>query len=99
MKHIEYKTIKVKKPDGSEGMLDYRAYLMVAIQNPLDGKAMALDEMRHCIRLMDAIEQGDDKGAHFEDADYEFLCKKVHNMRFLWADKAFETFVDDVTGA
>lgn len=98
MKHIAYKTVEVTNAaSGNTIVLDYCTYLKAAIQNPLDGKALGVEEMRHSIRLLDAIDKGDANGADFEDADFEFLVQKVQAMKFTWAHPAFVQFVDDVT--
>ena len=97
MKHVTFKTVPVVDPTGAGGELDYRAYIALAVKQPLDGKAIGIDEMHKSVRLLNILEAATEKGADFEDADFDFLCAKVKALKFSWVDSAFSQFVDDVT--
>jgi hypothetical protein len=100
MKHIIYKTVTIHDPrNNQEAKFNYREGLHIAIHHPLDGKDLGIDEIRKGIRLLDAIEKGDDTGFNVEDADFEFLMKKLNALHFQWADRAFVQFVDDIAGS
>ena len=100
MKHIAFKKVDLVNPKTLEkGEFDYREMLKALVHNPMDGKSLDIDEVRSSIRLLDALEKGNEEGADLEDADFAFLVKKIQSIKFTWADPVFINFVDDVTGA
>jgi hypothetical protein len=96
MKSVALKKVPLVSPSGEKGELDYRVYSLLAIKQPLDGKSAGIDEMQKSIRLLNTMEQEGDV-VEFEDADFDFFCIKVKNMRFTWVDPVFAQFVEDVT--
>jgi hypothetical protein len=100
MKKVLLKKIPLVAPGGEKGELDYRVYIEGGIKQPLDGKAVWIDEMRKSVRLLNALEKAWNKDSvEFEDADFDYLCLKIKAMKFNWVDRAFEQFVDDVLGS
>ena len=97
MIHVAFKTIHVVNPKGGqEADILYRELIQSAIHSPLDGKSLGLDEIRKGVRILDALENGSENGADFEDADHAFLVQKVNALKFMWADPKFVQFADDI---
>jgi len=96
MKHVAFKTVPVVTPTGESGELNYRAYIELAVKQPLDGKSVGIEEMHKSVRLLDILEKSSSDGIDLEDADFAFLCAKIDALKFSWVDPAFEQFVNDV---
>jgi len=99
MKRIELKEIKQIDPAGNEAVLNYAEYLRVIMQSPMDVQAGAgIEEIRHSIRVLDAVDKAKDNHIVVEDADYAFMVKKIKAAKFMFITPEIMQFVDDMTG-
>ena len=99
MKHIDLKVVDVIDPSGKHDALDYRRVLVGIVSLPSDPRAgIKVDEIRRSIRVLDAIEAGNENGFDIEDADFDFMCTKVRSATFNFAHRAFVQFVEDICG-
>jgi hypothetical protein len=99
MKHVVFKVVPIASPTKEPGELDYRAYMELAVKQPLDGKSIGVDEMHKSIRLLSALRDAKEDGVDFEDTDFDYLCAKMKALKFSWVDPAFEQFVSDVVNS
>lgn len=97
MKTIPMKAIPMQL-NGKEIQLSYKDQLIEIIRNPDPNKPLNYGEVRSSIRVLDALEAADGT-LKIEDADYAYMKQRVLDARWPVADKAIETFVEDVTGA
>lgn len=98
MKTIELKRLETIKPDGSPTVLDYKIQLEGIMRAPLDpSRGADIEEIRNSIRVLDVLSKAKDKLV-LEDADYEYMCRKVNAARYILASPAVIQFVDDVVG-
>ena len=99
MKQIELKELKQKDPAGNDAVLNYADYLRVIMQSPMNPQAGAdIEEIRHSIRVLEALDTGGDDGFALEDADYAFMVRKIKTAKFMFINKEILKFIDDVTG-
>jgi hypothetical protein len=86
-------------PQYEVNRVDYRMLIEQALRIPFDRSAGAsIDEMRKAIRVLDSLEASD-LVLVLEDADWEFLLRKVERMPWAVIDRRFVRFYDDVAGA
>ena len=98
MKQFNLKTVNLKKPDGTDTTLEYRALILQIMRNPIDIQHGAdIEEIRKSIRVIDAVEAADGV-CKLEDTDYAFMVKKIRGARFMSASQAIVDFVDEVCG-
>jgi hypothetical protein len=84
-------------PEGQ--VIEYRAVIEQCLRVPLDRQAGAtIDEMRKAIRILDALEAAT-VTLQLEDADWEFLKRKVDAMPWAVVDRRIVRFHDDVFNA
>ena len=99
MKKIELKELKQIDPAGNEAVLNYADYLRVIMQSPMDTQAGAgIEEIRHSIRVLDALDSASEDHIEIEDADYAFMAKKIKAAKFMFITPEIMQFVDDMTG-
>jgi hypothetical protein len=99
MKRIEFKVVKLNNPSGKEIVLDYKKQLYLIAQTPLDPeKGADFDDIHRSGRVMDALNKANDGFVEMEDADFEYLMKKVETARFTFIDPKFEEFKISVMG-
>ena len=92
MKKIILKNIE------TEPKMNYRESLMTIIKTPMNPReGISIDEMRKSVKLLDLIEiKKDEDEVELEDADYDFLKKKVESFKFAFANKIVLQFIDDI---
>jgi hypothetical protein len=97
MKRIPLRSLA--DPHDATSVIDYRAVIEQCLRVPLDRQTGAtIDEMRKSIRILDALEVASDTLA-LEDADWEFLKRKVDAMPWAVVDRRIVRFHDDIVGA
>lgn len=101
MKHITFKVVEdIVNPEGTTVAFSYRDVIERAIKTPMDikmGMGMPVDELRKSIRLLDALEKGNELGMDLEDADFAYFKEKIQGVvRFNFTHRAFEQFFTDV---
>lgn len=101
MKLVELKIIEKFDDNGKPDNLDYREFLIQIVRTPLDpARGMSVDDMRKSVRVMDILEDAvSGSTIEMEDADHEFMRQRVEGARYMRADKAIVTFVDDIIHA
>lgn len=105
MKRILLRTV----PDDRwiPGTEEYRANTLVyddairqIIRRPSDGqKGADLDEIRHGVRVLDALDKAENDTLELEDADWEHLKSKTLTMQWAFVDKRILELVDAITQA
>jgi hypothetical protein len=97
MKRIELKRFQFTMPEGGQQTMDYKGQLQHIMRMATDPQRGAdIDEIRHSLRVIDALDKADGF-VELEDADYEFMVKKVRAARFPVAVPELLQFLDDVT--
>lgn len=87
-------------PQYDATVIEYRAVITQCLRAPLNRQQGAsIDEMRKCIRVLDALEAADGDVLELEDADWEMLKQKVEAMPWGWVDRRIVRFHDDVADA
>lgn len=95
MKRIALRTLTDPKDPSS--VIEYRAVIAQCLKVPLDKQSGAnIDEMRKCIRVLDALDSAQGDVLELEDADWEILKKKVTSMPWAVVDRRIVMFHDDV---
>lgn len=97
MKQIELKTVQVVI-DGVAKNLSYQAQLIEILRTPSDGRSADYEEVRRSIRILDALDACNGAVLDLEDADFEYLKKRVLSARWPFIDRYVQAFVEDVTG-
>ena len=93
MKTIELKSVPLVA-FGEEQTLEYKSLLQVIVETPEDRQSGAsIEEQRKSIRILDRLETSNGK-MELEDADFEYLLKRVQKTRFTSNNRAFVEFVD-----
>lgn len=82
--------------DGKPLRISYRDQLTSIMSMPMDAKSADLDEVRRSIRILDVLETATDV-LELEDADYEYLKRRVTAARWPIINAVILTFVEDVT--
>jgi len=99
MKTIELKQVKHIDPAGNEAVLDYADYLRAIMQSPMNTQTGAdIEEIRHSIRILDAIDNASGNQIEIEDADYAFLIRKINAAKFMFITPEILQFINDMTG-
>lgn len=100
MKHVPLKVVEVTLPDGRTDTLDWKQQLQLIIRQPMNKQqGMDLDEIRKSLRVIEALENSNEKGCDLEDADYDYLVQKVSAARFGAATPQLLEFLEAVTNA
>jgi hypothetical protein len=88
-------------PGYEANLVDYRITIEQAVRVPFDRQTGAtIDEMRKGIRVLDALDRAiGDAPLQLEDADWEYLKRKVEKMPWAVVDRRFIQFYDDVMEA
>lgn len=94
MKKLIYKILGEEK---KEGYIDYKDLLKHIMRSPMDPKSgIDPDEIDKSLRVMEYIEDSDDKELILEDADYSYMESKVTAFRWGYIHKNFKEFLDNV---
>lgn len=98
MKTIELKTVPFVAFDADQ-TLDYKMLIGTLMETPENPQAGAgIDEIRRSIRVLDALE-GANGAVNLEDADYEYLVRRVKTAKFTSSNQVFIDFVEDIQKA
>jgi len=99
MKKIALKTTLVKEAEGEEKNFDYRSQLIAIMKTPFDPRGVDIEEIRRCIRVIDALEAipEDALFVELEDADFDHLKARVMGTKYVKIDRAVLDFIDTVT--
>ena len=93
MKNIELKNVPFVF-QGQDDNFSYRDIISMLMQTPEDiQKGAGIAEIRNSLRVLDALEK-DDKELILEDADFDYLHRRVNNMKFAGSHRVFIDFVD-----
>ncbi len=98
MKSIPLKTMEADL-DGQKLKLSYKAQLAEILRVPSDGRSADLNEVRHSLRIIDALEATTGDVLSLEDADFEYLRGRVSNARWPVINRYILEFVEDVMNA
>jgi len=93
MKTIELKTVPLNL-HGVDTEFSYAEFIEILMQSPekpTEGANIA--EIRNSMRVLDALEAAE-KELVLEDADFEYLLRRVNSARFTASNKVFVDFVD-----
>lgn len=99
MKTIPLKTIQVllgEKPTN----FSYRAQLIEIMRSPSDPRGSDLEEVRRSLRVLDALNApspDDPTKLLLEDADFDYMKRRVLSARWPVIDKFVLSFIEDVT--
>ena len=96
MKTIALKTV-VAPINGVETRIGYGSQISELMRTPADSKGADLDEIRHSIRILDAVEAAKGDVLELEDADFEFMKNKILKTRWPLIDRWVQQFIEDVT--
>jgi hypothetical protein len=97
MKFIPCKTVEVTL-DGKPTRISYKAQLREIMRVPSDPRGADLEEVRRSLRVLDALDT-EDVVLKLEDADFEYMVKRVRGARWQVIDKFVMAFIEDVTNA
>lgn len=98
MKTIELKTVPFVAYDQDQE-LDYKIMLQILMEAPEDPqKGADINEVRRSIRVLDALEDADGQ-LQLEDADADYLVRRVRAAKFTSNNRVFADFVDDIEKA
>lgn len=92
MRLLELKTAHLE--DGQP--LDYKNNLILILKNHPQG--MSIDEMEKALSIIGTVRKGNGTVA-LEDADHEYIVKRLEGTRWMVADPATVQFVKDVRDA
>lgn len=92
------KTIELKEGEVGGKSFSYKEELKIILHTPIDRNAGAdIEEMRRAIRVLDALDATEDNKLVLEDADFDYLKKRMNSAKFAIVDPALVKFVEDVT--
>ena len=78
---------------GTPSELNYKTLLQTIIEAPEDpAKGASIEEIRRAVRVLDALENCWDT-VTLEDADYDYMLRRVRAARFTSSNQAFIDFV------
>lgn len=98
MKRIHLTTVTFEA-FGAVQTLDYKVMLQTIMEAPADPqKGAGIAEIRKSIRVLDALDAAADV-LMLEDADYEYLVKRVQDTKFTSSNRAFVDFVEHIERA
>lgn len=97
MKTIPLKTVDVLL-DGKPTRISYRAQLREILRVPTDPRGADLEEVRRSLRVLDALDK-ESIVLELEDADFEYMAKRVRGARWQVIDPFVLAFIEDVTHA
>lgn len=104
MKYIELKEVTTRKGDNVR--LNYAQQIELIVGEALDsgsGQRQGFDREtnRKALRILDRLEELDSDAdvLALEDADHQFLLTRVNAFIWPFADRAFETFCDEIEHA
>jgi len=92
------KTIELKEVpfvfQGQKDVFIYKDVLSMLMETPEDQqKGANIAEIRKSLRVLDALDSANGELV-LEDADFDYLLKRVTGMRFNGANKVFVDFVE-----
>lgn len=96
MKQLELKTTEIKKGKDEEGALTTYDDLVKAVVNHKPQGGFNPEEMRHRMRILDALGKADDAVLILEDADANKLRSCAIEMRWPFMHVGLLEFTDDV---
>ena len=103
MKYIELREVTTRK--GENVRLNYAQQIELIVGEAMDsanGQRQGFDREtnRRALRVLDRLESlNGDQVLMLEDADHQFLLTRVNAFIWPFADRAFETFCDDIEHA
>ena len=93
MKTIELKTVPLEL-FGNKTDFSYKEFVHILMESPENpDKGASVDEIRKSMRVLDALEKSNGS-LQLEDADFEYLLRRVNTARFTASNKVFVDFVD-----
>jgi hypothetical protein len=96
MKTIELKTVEMPTDDGKTINLSYRMQLYEIMRTPPEGKGADYDDIRRSLRIMDLLDKPGE-AITLDEADFEYMKKRVLAIRWPMINKAVAQFIEDVT--
>jgi len=92
--------IPVTDPTYKDNIIDFSNLVRQVVRTPMDKNAGAdIVEIRRGIRVLDALDKEEGSILELEDADWEYLKRKVEKMTWVIVDRRFAQFYDDVMEA
>jgi len=87
-------------PNYKDNIIDFSSLVKQVVRTPLDKAAGAdIVEIRRGVRVLDALDKEEGSILELEDADWEYLKRKVEKMTWVVVDRRFAQFYDDVMEA